>query len=232
MTGPIYTPDGRQLILDSPAPEGWNTFATGRADNLNAQLPDSKNGTGPFIFLDVDGQSEKSMDFGFSQPVYLQNGQIYFVGSWSIEDYFSLSARIPATDFATGGTNDVVKYPIGGGASAWIPVGAGNGTHTFDTATAVPVWTTNAAIGKWDVNLSTDVVSPAPAGGQFMLIDFPIEAFFVKDVPVSPRKEFVTTLYKSQWISTKWSMHWHINKVSAGQGQASGWILTYRQDTT
>ncbi len=231
MAGPIYTADGRQLVTESPAPEDWNTFVAGRIDKLNAVPPESKNGTGQPLAMAIEGPSEGVMEFKFAQPIFLQNGQIYFVGAWSIEDSFSFSVVMEPTVFDLDGDRNVISVDIGGGRQAWIPVDPGTGTHHFDNAKAIPVKSKLPSLSKWQVNVYNDVVSPLDGGGV-MLVDFKVEAFFMRDTPVSPRREFVASLYKSEWISTKWTVRWSVTKVSSGSGQTSGWILTYRQDTT
>lgn len=231
MAGPIFTPDGRQLVTESPAPEDWNTFVAGRVDDVNAVPPNSKNGTGQPLAMSIDGPSQGELLFTFAQPIFLQNGQIYFVGAWSVEDSFSFSVIMEPTLFDAGGDMNVISVDIGGGRHAWIPVDAGTGTHHFDNAKAIPVKSRSPSLSKWKVDIYSDVVSPLDGGGV-MLVDFKVESFFMRDTPISPRREFVASLYKSEWISTKWTVRWSIAKVSTGTGQTSGWILTYRQDTT
>jgi hypothetical protein len=226
-----YTQDGRLLTLESPAPEGWDTFATGRADRLTPPPGESPNGTGDFFQIDFTDQQTKEMEFRFVQPIYLQNGRITFSNSWTDDDYWSFFTKIPRTEFEAGGDLNVSLVDVGG-IPLWIPQTPGTGTHSFSSATAIPIPTMRSP--TWFVDKSTDQVSVPTVANEANCILVAVDkiAYFIRDIKVSPRFGFDATLYKSQWISTKWTMVWRIVRVSAGVGSANGWILTYRQDTT
>jgi hypothetical protein len=226
-----HTEDGRLLTLESPAPEGWDTFVTGRADKLVHAPGESPNGTGEFFQLDFIDQGIKEMEFSFAQPIYLQNGRISFVNSWTDDDYWSLFAKIPKTEFEEGGDLNVALLDVGG-IPLWIPKPPGTGTHSFSSTKAIPILTMRSP--TFFVDKSTDQVSFPTVENKANCILVAVNkiAYFIRDIKVSPRFGFDATLYKSQWISTKWTMVWRIVLKSAGIGSAHGWILTYRQDTT
>lgn len=224
------TKDGRSVVSISQAPEGWNTFLTGRNDNPKAVFPESKSGTGEEIKLSFSGPGSEQFDIVLAEPVYLHNGQVYFSGAWDLVDRFSLTTIIPATSFEEGGNKDVLRVEIEKGIFAWKPVTPGEGSHHFDQAKAIPVPAPNTDLGWWNVDFSNSDVFPVEnVSADWALLSFSVEASFLKSIPVSGTK-FATEMYQSEWISQKWKLRWNVSKSSDGAGTAAAWIFTFRQN--
>lgn len=224
------TKDGRNVVALSQAPDGWNTFLTGRSDNPGAVFPESKSGTGGEIKVSFSGPGNSSVDIVLADPVYLHNGQVYVSGSWDLTDSFSLVMVIPATSFDEGGNKDVMSVPIGPGIFAWKYVEPGSGTHHFDQVKAIPVPTPKPELGWWNIDLSNSDVFPVEnVAADWALLSFQVEAHFLKSIPVGSRG-FATEMYQSEWISQKWKLRWDVSKISEGVGTATAWLFTFRQN--
>lgn len=225
------TKDGRLIVAPTQAPDGWRTFITGASDNPSD--PVSKNGSGAPIRVTLAGPGDDGVDIPLAAPVFLHNGSLQRSGLWSIEDSFSLSARIPATSFDQDGKKDVFFVPIGGGAGFWLPAEPGQGTHDFDQAKAIPVMASPSLpqAASWGVDEETsDVLPNFGVTGPVMLINFPVESFFARNIPMGA--DFYSDADQSEWVSQKWVMRLQVHKVSLGAGSVAGMLFTYRRSTS
>ncbi len=231
MSNRQLTKDGRPIVAPTQAPDGWRTFLTGAADNPADLL--SKNGSGAPIRVTLAGPGDDGIDIPLAAPVFLHNGSLQRSGLWAVDDSFSLSARIPATNFDPDGKKDVLFVPIGGGAGFWLPAEPGQGTHDFDQAKAIPVMASPSLpqAASWGVDEETsDVLPNFGVAGPVMLINFPVESFFARNIPLGA--DFYSDADQSEWISQKWVMRLQVHKVSAGSGTVAGMLFTYRRSTT
>lgn len=227
-------PDGRLVVVQTPAPAGWYTFGCGRMDNPDAVPPESPNGTGNPLVVQFGGPGTDRIEIALVQPIYLHNGQAYFRGSWGLGDEWSVGVMMPATTFAEGGARDVETVDLGGGLVAWKPVQPGKGTHTFEQSKAIPVPAKGGSpVAFWNVNPDTSDVLPVYGNptGTHMLLSVAVESYFFRSIPVPGDGEFEAPTFQSEWISQRWKPFVSVTKASDGAGSMAAWLMTFRQDT-
>lgn len=225
------TADGKPIVLLNPCTEGLLTWLTGRGDD--AVLG---RGRGPQMRLDFDGPEVKALEFGFSEPTEINDGQIWWrpSASWGPDDEFSLGVRMPATvAVPTPGTGNVNVVTLGPGAELYVPA-AGDGSHTVDLAQAVPV-AAKARNGYWDVDDWTGAVAPSdsPGAASWNLLGFDVLAYLVRSVSCGhPLGVWDIDVYKTEWIHQTWKLRLEVSKASAGAGTIGGWMLCFRESVT
>lgn len=222
-----YTKDGRLIVAPTQAPDGWRTFLAGASDDPNAA---SKNGAGAPIRVVFTGPGSEGQDIVLAAPVLLHNGKVQREGAWDTGDRFSLSAKMGATDFDPGGNLDVALTEIAPGMGFWMPVEAGSGTHTFDSSKAIPVYESIPKAGVWGADQETGDVFPVGENAPFMLINFPVESFFARNIPLAA--DFESDADQSEWIHQRWILRLQVEKASPGAGSVAGILFTYRRSTT
>jgi hypothetical protein len=223
--------DGKLLVTPTPSPgKGWKTWYASSGDHAS-----NGRGQGDVLNLSLtSGGGSSSVDISFNEPVWMHDGQVTWDPSiFDHNDFFSVSLVIPATTLSsTPGVGNCNLFVVTGGHII-IPA-AGNGSHTVDLATAVPVPTTSGT-GYFDVDTMTGEVtfSTTPGSAGYNLFDFTIETFFIpKVMTANPRGVFNVDAYQSEWVSERWAIRLAGTKSSANDGVLSGWVMVYRRNTT
>lgn len=223
--------DGKLLVTPTPSPgKGWKTWYTSAGDHVT-------NGRGQGTALNLNlagGGSSGNVDITFNEPVWMHDGQVVWDPAvFNHTDFFSVSLVIPATTpTSTPGTGNCNLVPVTGG-NIIIPAG-GDGSHTIDLGTAVPVPST-AETGYFDVDQTAGTLtfSANPGAAKFNVFDFAIETFFIPKVTAcNPRGVFDVDAYQSEWVSQHWSIRLAGSKDTAGSGDFCGWVMVYRRNTT
>jgi hypothetical protein len=226
LDGPLEA-DKKPIVVVSPATQGLFTFLTGRAD-----IPGGP-GLGTPLRLDFTGPESKVLEFSFSEPIEINDGQIWWrpSASWGPDDEFSVGMRMPATVATpTPGTGNVNVVALGPGAELYVPA-AGDGSHTVDLANAVPV-RAPAHNGFWSVDDWTGAITPSASPGQasWNLLSFDVIGYLVRSISCGhPLGVWDIDVYKTEWIHQNWKLRFEVNKASAGAGTIGGWMLTFRE---
>lgn len=139
------TSDGKPIVLASLFPGGVLYYVTGAGDGA------STRGDGEVFGLQVSGTSPSDPDpveFDFCDWVYMSGGSLRWDNA-VFGDYVSLELIIPATPAPTStpgaGNCNLVTGPYG--ASTLIVPAAGNGSHTVDLDTAIPIPASDEVLG-------------------------------------------------------------------------------------
>ena len=224
--------DGKLLVTPTPSPgRGWKTYYTSAGDHVT-----NGRGKGAELCLEMQGGGDTLVaNITFNECTFMHDGQI----TWNPADFdhtdsFSVSLIMPATPLtSTPGVGNCILVPVGAGANIIVPA-AGNGSHTLDLLTAVPIPST-ATTGYFDADTTTGVLgfSATPGNAKYNLFDFEIQTFFIpKIVMGNPRGVFDVDAYQSEWVSDKWSIRMECSKASAGASAVCGWVMVYRRNTT
>jgi len=223
--------DGKILVTSTPSPgKGWKTYYTRAGDHAT-----NGRAKGTPLRGSLLGGDSLDADLEFNEPIYLHDGELAWtaVSNWTHDDWFSLSAILPATVTVSNpgaGNCNLVAIP---GGNLIVPA-PNNGSHDIDLAVAVPVPSTSMT-GYYDTDrmVGTVTASATPGGAEFNLLDFAVETFFVPGVGMgNPLGTFSVDAYQSEWVSERWLVRLHVEKVSAGVGGVGGWVMIYRRKTT
>lgn len=224
--------DGKLLVTPTPSPgKGWKTYYTSAGDHAT-----NGRGKGDELCLDMAGGGDSLVaDISFNEPTFMHDGQI----TWNPADFdhtdsFSVSLIMPATPLtSTPGTGNCNLVPVGPSMNIIVPA-AGDGSHTLDLLTAVPVPST-AETGYFEADEAAGTLSfsSTPGGASFNLFDFQIQTFFIpKIVMGNPRGVFDVDAYQSEWVSNHWRIRMECTKNSSGAATVCGWVMVYRRNTT
>jgi hypothetical protein len=226
------TPDSRQVVVISPATEGWQTWLTGAGDTLSPPAV----GTGTKIRLSWTAEESrglKTVDIQFIEPIEVHDGQAVFypVGNWTPDDCMSMKVIIPANSTTTngGGTGNCNRVPSGLGYDVIVPA-AGNGAYDIDLSTAVPL-PAPSKDGYWDVDYDDGTVTASehPGNAAFHLIAAEVKVGFLNRMPAGQAHGVIDVdVYKTEWIHNGWKIRVECDKQSAGAGEFGGWLLTFR----
>lgn len=212
--------------------QGWHTFLSGNADQIDAPPGKPKAGAGEPIRLAFKGPGKEEMQIPFSAPVLLHSGQVYCSGSWSNADRCALEIEIPPTSFASQENGNVIRKEVDKGVFAWFPVPDGTGDYAFDPAAAIPVPAEGdlAPLGAWNVEPDTGEIFPVIGSpGPWALVDFPVQIAFCRGILLG--QPFKPYTQGAEWIHPRWRLLWVIDRASEGEGEASAWLFTYRRTT-
>ena len=225
-------PDGKLLVTPTPSPgKGWKTYYTSAGDHAS-----NGRGKGDVLRLTMLGGGDTvTSDISFIEPTFMHDGQITWdPADFDDSDSFSVSLIMPATPLtSTPGTGNCNLVPVGTGMNIIVPA-AGDGSHTLDLATAVPVPST-AETGYFDADMTAGTLSfsATPGSANFNLFDFEIQTFFIPKILMgNPRGLFDVDAYQSEWVSQHWSVRLECTKASAGASNVTGWVMVYRRNTT
>ena len=92
--------------------------------------------------------------------------------------------------------------------------------------------------GFWDIpDRDSGAIEPAadPGGGEWNLIDVPIESFFAINMPMGhPMGVFNIDAYKAEYLHHSWLLRLKIDRATPGSGvfKAAGWIMLFREYST
>jgi hypothetical protein len=226
--------DGKAVTTTYPADQENNEYIwlSGRGDH-----PTNGRGEGDRIKISY-GPSEtgdKAVEVGFNEQVQLHDGRMFVPDrdKWTADDEWSYSIVMPATAAtSTPGTGNVNAVDMGGW-NLFVPA-AGDGSHTVDLNTAVPVPAGGA--GYWDYDVFANVLTASSTPGQaaFHLMSPPIESFFMKrlPVPIHAMAVFDMQPYKSERVAPRWKLRLTIHRVSTGEATILGWIQVFRKFNT
>jgi hypothetical protein len=175
--GTPRTSDGKPIVMSSSFPGNVFYYVTGAGDG------EKTRGDGETFGLRAEGSEPRSVEpveFDFVDPVYVSGGAILWTNA-VFGDHVTLETVIPATPApsSTPGTGNCNLVFVGAG-NLIVPA-PGNGSHTVDLATAVPVPAVNEETGDlsgfWDWS-SPDTgrgaisASKAPGDAPWNLLDF------------------------------------------------------------
>ena len=227
--------DGKLVTTTYPADQVNNEYIwlTGRGDD-----PVLGRGEGTRLKIEY-GPSEggnKYVELQFNEQIQLHDGRMFVPEreKWNDNDEWSFSIVMPATvGTSTPGAGNANKVPTGMGFNIFVPA-AGDGAWTVDLDTVAPVGAGGA--GYWDYDMFTNVLSMSATPGQagYHLMDIPIEAFFMKKLPIPTHNMAVFDMepYKSERIAPRWKIRLTIHKSAVGSGTIIGWIQVFRQFNT
>ena len=224
--------DGRQVVVVSPATQGWNTFFTGAGDLIVDGIIQRGNGTKIHLeWDDVESRGLKIIEFSFAEPVEIHDGQAFYTptSNWKTSDIINFYIKIPANNPITNLNNNgnCIIVPAG---DFNIIIPSTTGTHDIDLVSAFPVETEG---GFWDVDYDTGVISPNSNGnGKFHLLTSEIKSFFMRNIPMGhPLGVLDVDTYKSEWVHQNWKIYIEITKNSPNNGEFAAWLLTFRKNT-
>ena len=101
--------DGRQVVVVSPATQGWNTFFTGAGDLIVDGIIQRGNGTKIHLeWDDVESRGLKIIEFSFAEPVEIHDGQAFYTptSNWKTSDIINFYIKIPANNPITNLNNE------------------------------------------------------------------------------------------------------------------------------
>lgn len=224
LTGP-KTSDGKNVFINSSFPGGVFFYLAGAGDSATVR------GAGAPFSASVEGADPSDptpIEFGFLDGVYTAGGSVYW-NNGNQGDHISLELVIPATPAPTStpGTGNCNQVPLGGGAMLLVPA-AGNGSHTVDLATAVPVPAfaeeTGVATGYWDYSdpwTGKGAITPgAPGASKWNLLNFapPPVRFINKFQLVGSGSERIEPQIKPKWILPQWKFRAVIHSAGRATG--------------
>jgi len=231
-------PDGKTIMVISPATEGTMTWFTSRGDDMVPTPPATGRGEGQAMSLSFDGPGSKSVEFQFSGATEIHDGRVWYtpVDNWTNADQFSFSVRIPANTpvpnmDGTGNCNLVV---VGPGMHAIVPA-SGDGTHDVDLATASPCYPPRGVPAYYTFGVYDDlrVSTNTEKDELFTLFDFEVNSYFIKNVAMGdPLGIFDIDVYKVELCHMSWLFKLECEKVSEGVGDVGGWLMLFRKDST
>lgn len=237
-------PDGKPVIVTSPAPEGMLTFFTGRGDEPVPTPPETGRGNGAKIKLTFATSdtypADKEAEWSYNESTWVHDGEVTWrdAVNCNADDHFSVALKMPATVVTPNGgtTGNCNLVPIGGGANLIVPA-AGDGTHDVDLEAAVPVPSPYDPNGYWDVDERAGTLTPStkPGKASWNLLTMQVVSYFARGIPMHhPLGVFAIDVYKVEWISAKWSWVLKVHKEAqpAADVTVSGWIMLYRENTT
>lgn len=232
LAGPTEN-DGRPVFVVSPSTTGWMTWFTGAGDDPAPTPPAKGRGTGTKLRLSFTGAEVKTVDLVFSEPVELHDGEMFYTGTWELDDCFDFSAVIPATTVTPNAGAGNCNLVDAGGYNVIVPA-AGDGSHDVDLSSPMPVVPALGG-GYWEADQATALVTPSSTPGQsdWHLLDVPVESFFLRQMPMGhPLGKFEIDAYKAEWVSPAWSLRLRVDKQSAGAGEVAGWLMLFREKST
>lgn len=238
---PVLEADGKQVVVASPATQGWKTWLTGAGD----QLDPLQRGDGPRLRLSFTEPDTKTVEVQFNEPVEIHDGHGDVkpagsaAGCWGLDDYLDVYSRIPATPVSAGaGAGNANAQAIGGGAELYVPAPDADGDTTINLATAVPA-PASANDGYWNTDYETGVTTPIAAGdlaapnGNCNLFNFELKAFLMRRIQLgNTLGEVDIDTYKTEWFHPSWFLGLEVTKASAGVGEFGAWVLLFRQHVT
>lgn len=252
--GSPYDPqDGKQVVVISPATEGWNTWLMGHDDDLAPTPPDTGRGMGQpfratFTAQEVSDASPnaatKIIDFEFLEEIEIHDGQVSWSDpgvAWTGIDEFSLGVYIAPNPVTANGTQtgnchvvDAAGVPGSPDATHYILVpAAGSGSYDVDLSVAVP--TPSDGDGFWDCSYDGGVVTPSATSGaaSYHLLTAPVTSWLARGILLeNSRGVWDIDVYKTEWMHRRWKLRWEVKKKTAGAGSIAGWILAFRKKTT
>lgn len=228
--------DGKGVVVNSPATEGWRAWITGAGDDLDPTPPASGRGEGTKLRLSFTGAETKSVSIQFTEPVELHDGQLFYtpVINWTMDDRWDFKIELPATIVTPNGLNagncNLIPQT---GYNIIIPA-AGDGTHDVVLTDAVPI-PTDSSNGFWDVVYNTGEITPSatPGSAKWFLFDVPLNSWFLKNMPMGhPLGVFDSDIYKTEYCHQSWLLTLTVTKNSIGVGEVGGWLMCFRRNTT
>ena len=246
-------PDGKPVVVQSPATEGLYTLFTCRSDDVGA----GTRGTGNMwlvSYTDAEG-GVKTAEMQFIEPVEIHDAH----ASWdppsalSFEDEWKISIELPATTVYNDGTFNCIKYEVVPSSGLHILLPSATPTHRINLDPAsVPEGESLAVVspagkdelGYWLVHRWTEKIEmlPAPQLGSVKhpekmvcnLYDFANTMYFVNPLNCGdPRGIWDMDAYKAEWISTQWKLKFSIDRTNtSGAVKVGGWIMIFRPGAT
>lgn len=233
-------PDGKPVMVVSPATEGTMTWITSQGDDDSPTPPATGRGDGAEMCISCTGSGSFYSEWQFTQPVELHDGQIWYtpVGDWNNADRFSLSVIMPAN-------TPTVADPVGSGNCVLVEVVPSSGmhviiphptgTHNIDLDDAVPAPAGRASDGYFDMDSWTGVVTVAENPGEagWQLFDFEIKSYFIKNVAMgNPLGVFDIDVYKAELCHQTWKFRLDVERDTSGSAEVGGWTMCFRPDST
>lgn len=234
LDGPKNPLDNKPIFTTSPSTEGYNTKFQGRGDDFENGI----RGLGPKMAVTFDGYEEpisggmddgmyeKIQEFGFIEPIEINDGHISWTDDFSINDEVELYIKIGATQVtSTPGVGNVNVF-----SHVIVPT-AGDGYYTIDLNNAVPVPASDAN-GFWDVDFITGVITPNVTGtGKYHLLDIQVSNQYLIDRISLFHKinVFDVDPYKAEWVHQNWIV---VLRVISKEpiGSVSGWMMIFRRE--
>lgn len=232
------TPDKKPIVVMYPAREGFNTWLTGKGDDV--VTPARGQGTKiKFSFTAGEVPITKSIQLQFMEPIEVHDGRAIFgptEGVWnSGDDWISLSVVIPVTPYtdrtveADGNAN---KVPSGLDFDVFVPA-SGDGNTQLDMTAVCPV-INETGTGYWDLDEFSGAVSPNVSGtGNADLLDLQVSGILLNEVPIGEgHRTFDIDVYKAEYVHQNWIVQIECHKETAGDGWLAGWLFCFREKVT
>ncbi len=239
LEGARFDPDGKQVIVPTPAPAGSYTWYTSKGDVLPPSLARGE-GTPARITFDAAETGTKTVELAFSEGVYVHDGEISWRGieDFSGEDHFSVYVKFGQTDVTPngGGTGNCTLidgyliYPV-----------AGAGDYDVDLTEACPI---PSSQGQWVVNEKTETITVYVNGQTLGKYDMrcvllnnvtPQNMYLIRNVSMgSPRGIFEIDAYLVEWMSRHWKLGMEVSKVMSPVSavEMNGVIMLFRWKAT
>lgn len=237
---PPLTEDDKPIVVMYPATEGFNTYLTGRGDDIAGGVR-GKGTRLKFNWTAAEAGTggtdpEKTIEIQFLEPVEAHDGRALFGATeseWnSGDDWVSFTARMPMTPHtAAAGDGWVNKVPTGLGFDIFVPAaGDGNANVNLDDAVPVP---NKTKTGYWDVDHFSGAITPNVTGtGNCDLFQLEITSTLLNEVPIGEgHRTFDIDVYKSEWFHPNWFLGITAYKGTAGAGWLTAWMFLFRENT-
>lgn len=230
-------PDGKSIVVPSPAGLGMRTWLVGRGD----QFGPLKRGLGGKLYLSfAAGNGEvlsKTIQFG--EPVEIHDGQGMWrpVANWDLDDELEVKVDIAASVVSSTPDAGNCNLTDVGGYNLLTPA-AGDGSHTValaSDASPIIVDDENEPDGYWSVDKQTGIITAAavPGEGNCNLIDVAKAGYMMRGVPIGHEAARLDIdVYKTEWIHQTHTVTIKVTKNSAGAGKFAAWLLAFRKNVS
>lgn len=238
--GARFDPDGKQVIVPTPAPAGSFTWYTSHGDQLDPLA--RGGGPGAHITFNASETGTDNIEIQFAEAVYIHDGEINwnspedFDGTDSFSVYVKFcesSGSLTPNPGGTGNCTLIDGYLI-------VPAG-GAGDYDVDLATACPI---PSSQGPWVVDEKTEEITVYNASvgtgkyGQRIVLMAgytPSPLYLVRNVAMgSPRGIFEIDAYLVEWVSRHWKVGLEVVKTKspANAVEINGVIMLFRWNAT
>ena len=229
--GKAVNASGQTEVRSTPSSLGMRTwFITHDDDDNQIKVEFAGGETGENL--------TKWFECGFDGPIEIHDGNaIIASGSFTWDDYVMVRIVIPANSAtSTPGTGNVnegtcstLGFPI------WIPAPEGDGTHTIDLESAIPFPVEHRAVGYWEVDRKTGVITSGmlPGHEDFHLLRGVAVTLQPVRKYLGTRSEVPAGSEGAEWLHQTWTLKLGVQRASSVlPAKVLFELEAYREDTS